>query len=170
MSKLNVAFGHGHYSDAALGESIGELLAENSLGAMASVDNGVAHIHTAYFVHSADLTLYFLSQPTDAHTRFIAQNPSVAVAIWSTPVSWGEDLRGVQVFGRCDEVKAGAELLAGMRLFLSRFPAFKAIVKRPGEFKAGIASRMFAVRPSALRLLDEPRFGRRNYIDLALPQ
>jgi uncharacterized protein YhbP (UPF0306 family) len=111
------------------------------------------------------LTLYFISAQADVHSQDIAINPAVAVAIWTTPETWGKDLQGIQVFGRCEELRVGPELLGAMRLYLARFPAFTALLKNPEEFKAGVHARMYAVRPERLRLVDEPAFGHRTFID-----
>lgn len=168
MTGIKVQFGHDSISDGELNASLSDLLMANEVGALASTKGDQAHINTAYFVYSSAMQLYFLSQPTDVHTGNIAANPSVAVAIWSTPEKWGENLQGIQIFGRCEELRLGSEMISAMALFVKRFPAFKSIMKRPGEFRDGVSSRMFVVRPNRARLLDEPRFGRRNYVELSL--
>ena len=166
MATIRAAFGRPDHTDAQLGASIGDLLSRNDLGALATLRAAEPHVATISFAFAKDLTVYFISAPTDVHTQDIALNPSVALAIWTTPETWGKDLQGLQIFGRCDELKVGVELVGAMRLYLSRFPAFTALLKNPGEFKAGAATRMFAVRPLRLRLIDEPRFGYRTFIDM----
>lgn len=169
MSELTLSFGHPDYDDSTLSESIGSLLSSNHLGAMASIrDGSTSHINTAYFVHDSHLTLYFLSQPSDQHSANISQCDSVAVAIWATPERWGESLHGVQLFGRCEMLGTGTELAKAMGLFLATFSSFASIIRHPGQFIEGVTSRMYAVRPMSLKLIDEPRFGRRNYIVLDL--
>ena len=166
MEKINAQFNHPEYEDEAINTSLTHLLSNNSLCAMASISGNIAHINTAYFVYDSNLSLYFLSQPTDMHSANITQNSSVAIAIWSQSKQWGEDLQGVQLFGTCKQIGLGKQLISAMKLFLTRFPAFKAIMKHPGEFADGVPSRMYAVEVSSLKLLDEPQFGRRNYIEL----
>jgi uncharacterized protein YhbP (UPF0306 family) len=161
---LALTFAHERYSDQALNESIAAILTENNLGAMASVRGAEAYINTAYFVYSDDLSLYFLSQRGDTHSGNVDSNPSVAVAVWAATPRWGEDLRGLQLFGECEMLSFGTELIKGMQLFARQFPAFSSLVKHPGEFAEGVTSRMYRIRVSALKLIDEPRFGRRNYI------
>ena len=161
---LSLTFAHQQYSDQALNESVDAILNESHLGAMASVRGTEAYINTAYFVYSDDLSLYFLSQRGDAHSKNVDANPSVAVAVWAASARWGEDLRGLQLFGECVSLSLGADLVKGMQLFARQFPAFSSLVKHPGEFAEGVTSRMYRISVSALKLLDEPRFGRRNYI------
>ncbi len=168
MTSVTATFGHADYSDAQLTESIGDLLSGCELAALASVDGANAHIATVSFAFTRDLTLYFISAASDIHSTNFADNPSAAAAIWATPDAWGDDLYGIQIYGRCEEVKVGTELLTSMRLYLSRFPAFTALLKNPSEFKAGVHARMYAMRSTHLRLVDERRFGRRSFIDATI--
>ncbi len=168
MTTIKASFGHPDFSDAQLRESVADILSRNELGALATARDGEPHAATVSYAFADDLTLYFISAQTDVHTQDIAVNPSAAVAIWVTPESWGKDLQGLQLFGLCEEVKVGRELLAAMHLYLARFPAFTALLKNPGEFKKGIGSRMFAMRPTRIRLIDEPRFGYRVFIDASI--
>ena len=121
MAKLNVHFEPREdrqleYSDHQFAESIESMLDTNELSAMATIRDGESHIHTAYFVYSESLELYFLSQPTDVHTANIRENPSIAVAIWNDSDEWGEHLQGLQIFGTCEEVPfLGRESILAMR-------------------------------------------------------
>ena len=165
MTEITATFGHSDYTDEQLRESISELLTGVELAGLASVDGAEAHIATVSFVAAHDLTLYFISAASDVHSRNFADNPSAAAAIWATPPAWGDPLYGIQVFGTCAELKVGGEFLSAMKLYLARFPAFTGLLKNPGEFKAGVHARMYALRPTRLRLVDEARFGRRTFID-----
>lgn len=166
MTKINLSYNHDSYSDKELNESLSDLLEEQALGAMSSVHNGQPHINTAYFVPSNDLTLYFLSPPDDRHSLFVKENPSVAIALWKHPEEWGINLHGVQLFGTCEKLGIGTELVSAMSLYLKRFPAVQCIIKEPGKIMDGVNSRLYAVRVSSIKLLDEARFGEEKYIEL----
>ena len=167
MQSISASFGHASIDDDSIRESLSQLLTLNRLGAMASIrDVSFSYVNTAYFVYDARLTLYFLSQPEDQHVKNCENNESVAVAVWGTPQLWGTDLHGVQMFGRCEKVGVGIELISAMRLFLSAFPACASIFLEPGRFREGVNSQMFAVRVQSMKLLDERRFGRRVYISV----
>jgi uncharacterized protein YhbP (UPF0306 family) len=168
VREITAKFGHAEYSDERLAESIGELLTNTELAALASIDGAESHVATVSFAFARDLTLYFISAAADVHSQNFADNPSAAVAIWATPKTWGDDLYGIQIFGRCEELKVGGEFLIAMRLYLVRFPAFTGLLKNPGEFKAGVHARMYAMRPSRLRLIDEAAFGHRTFLDLQI--
>lgn len=165
MATLKVRFDHAEYSDVELAQSVECILDDNELSAMATVRDDESHIHTAFFVYDELLNIYFLSQPGDIHSVNVQKNSSIAVAVWGESEEWGEDLVGVQIFGTCEEVPfLSKESVKAMKMFIQRFPAFKQIVKHPGEFKTGVASRVYVARSEWLKVLDEPRFGRRNYI------
>lgn len=169
MVRLNVRFNHDEYSDAQLSRSVGSILSESDLCAMSTVKGKQSHIHTAYFVCDEFLQVYFLSQPMDIHSQNIEKNPSIAVAIWSPCEEWGEHLRGLQIFGICERLAfLQEESITAMKLFVQRFPTFKSIVKHPGEFIRGVTSKIYVVRCQWLKLIDEPTFGRRNYITLSI--
>jgi hypothetical protein len=168
MTTIKVAFGHPDHGDALLGESIGGILSRSELAALATARDGEPHVATVSYAFTRDLTLYFISAQTDVHSQDITANPSAAVAIWTTPEAWGKELQGIQLFGRCEVLGVGPEFLTAMRLYLARFPAFTALLKNPGEFKAGVHARMYAMRPTRLRLIDEAAFGHRTFFDLQI--
>ena len=141
MSKLSATFGNADHSDQDLRAALSELLDQNKTCAMASMGEGGVHINTAFFAYAPDLTFYFVSQRANRHSVNVAKNPSVAVAIWTAPDEWGVPVKGVQLFGTCEEVKVGPELLRGMRLYATRFSAFSAMLQNPGEFKTGVTLR-----------------------------
>lgn len=163
---LKIALEHPSRSDAELAESIVGILNANELCAVATVSGTESYIHTAYFAYSQHLDLYFLSQPSDRHVTNILDNPTAAVAVWNPTQAWGRDLQGLQMFGRAEKLGAGLELVTAMGLLMGRFHGFSEIMKSPGEFVEGVTSRVFVVRSTRVKILDEPRFGRRNYIEV----
>jgi uncharacterized protein YhbP (UPF0306 family) len=168
MTTIKLAFGHPDHSDADLCASIGGILVRSELAAFATASDGEPHVATVSYAFTRDLTLYFISAQSDVHSQDIAANPAAAVAIWTTPEAWGNELQGIQLFGHAEVLGVGPEFLSAMRLYLARFPAFTALLKNPGEFKAGVHARMYAIRPTRLRLIDEAAFGHRTFVDLNL--
>jgi uncharacterized protein YhbP (UPF0306 family) len=168
MTTIALAFGHPDYADADLSASIDGIMARSELAALATERDGEPHVATVSYAFTRDLTLYFISARADVHSQDLAANPSAAVAVWTTPETWGQNLQGIQLFGTCEELRVGPELAAAMRLYLARFPAFTSLLKNPGEFKAGVHARMYAMRPTRLRLVDEAAFGDRTFIDAAV--
>src|SRR5919108_684010 len=75
------------------------------LAAWATVSpEGQAHVNIGYFAYSESLTLYLLSHPNSRHCRNLRVNPSMAVAVFASNQSWTEPGRGIQLFGRCEQV------------------------------------------------------------------
>ncbi|PID30578.1 hypothetical protein CSA80_01065 [Candidatus Saccharibacteria bacterium] len=165
---LKTHFNHPDFADEQLNESIAAILEANQTGAMSSIAGDKAHINTAYFAYTSKLELFFVSLPSDTHSINITENNSVALSFWSESSTWSENLQGVQIFGTAEELGIGPKLVEGMKVFAARYPAVSAIIKNPGAFKDGVAVRMFRVQSERVKLLDEPRFGRRNYLDLTL--
>ena len=129
MTSIATSFGHPDYADADLCASIGGVLERSELAALATERDGEPHVATVSYAYTKDMTLYFISAQADVHSQDLAANPSAAVAVWTTPETWGSNLQGLQLFGTCEELGVGAEFLAAMRLYLARFPAFTALLK-----------------------------------------
>lgn len=166
---LAVQLRHNEFSSDLLVTAVSDILAGTEIADIATIRQGESYIHTAYFVYSDTLDLYFTSQPTDLHIANIATNPSAAAAIWCPTEKWGENLCGLQVFGTCEAVPLiGLEAAGAMLQFIQRFPAFQSIVKHPGEFVAGVTSRLYVLRPRRLKMIHEPILGRRKYVTVDL--
>ena len=133
---------------AALARS---LLDAAPLCAIATVSpGGRAHVNTAYFAWSPRLDVVWLSEPKARHSRNIAANAGVAIAVFASDQTWGEPDRGIQLFGSAGLTEdAAAEEAA--RLYEARFPAY-----RPEEVTA---YRIYRFRPSRVKLFDERELG-----------
>lgn len=167
MSKLLVHFENPNYSDEDLSESIVQILESSTELAMATVTSGnMSHISTNHFVYNNSLDLYILTPPYRDHSKNIDINPSVAAAIWERPDVPGENLRGIQAFGVCERVQK-LDLTNAIRQYTQRFKSFNEVIRHPTDFAKGLTdSRFFVIKVFQIKLLDEPRFGRRNYITL----
>ncbi len=164
MSVLSVKLVHEAFTSEALDAAVSDILDASALAAMATTKGQDSYIHTAYFVYTETLNLYFVSAPTDVHVVNIGTNPSIAAAIWRES-GWGEDLRGLQVFGACEPVSPlSREAIRAMAMFVRRFPAVQSIVKRPGEFLSSSSLRLYAIRTSQLKILHEPILGHRQFV------
>src|SRR5574341_214539 len=135
------------------------LLAENLLWSMASVTtDGRAHINTAYFSYSPKLELYFFSHPKALHCQNILNNPSMAIAIFSSSQTWGSSDCGLQLFGTCKQATR-QETSKADKLYAERFAEYRA-------WKAGLASdlpgqdyRFYRFATAELKVFDEKELG-----------
>jgi len=162
--KLKLHFSHTHYNDEELAQSITNILEDSTELALATQKNNQSHINVAHYAYNNLLELYILTQPSTQHTKNIDLNPSVAAAIWNATATPGENLRGLQLFGVCERVQK-LELNNALRQYSQRFKSFREVIKHPTDFAKGITdSRFFVIKVEWLKLIDEPRFGRRNFI------
>jgi uncharacterized protein YhbP (UPF0306 family) len=134
------------------------MLRGNVLCSIATVGRGNrAHISTAYFCHSEQLELYFLSHPNSVHCRNLSQNSSAAIAVFSSAQNWGGPDSGLQLFGSCGEAR-GAQTGKAERLYGERFPKYSNWVRsQRGEPGQDLRFYRFAV--TRLKVLDDKAFG-----------
>jgi len=169
MLTITAKLRHDSFVQVQLATSVAEILAATELMAMASVDSvGGGHVNTAYFAFDALLRVYFISDENTQHCLNIARNPAVSGAVWCMPAKWGEGLRGVQLFGRCARA-TGETATGGLQLYKGRFPQFAPAPTTEEAYVTGTGkSGLFVIDIQRVKLLDEPRFGRRNFIEVAV--
>lgn len=157
-------FGHPSHSDNDLYDSISKLFANNTDLAMATVVDGKAYVNTVHYAFNEALDLFILTQAHTQHGINLTKNPSIAVAIWNKPEVPGSNLEGIQLFGTCKQVSA-LGLPEAIMVYGSRFVSFGQAIKHPQDFDKGITdARLYVIKSNSGKLLDEPKFGRRNYI------
>jgi len=163
MPTLQVRFGHASHPDQVLCESIqGILDAHNSMAMATVTPTGQSYINTIHYGYDNRLNFFVLTQPFTQHSQNVAANPSVSVAIWNEPQVWGTDLKGLQLFGNCERVKE-AELQHAIDAFTQHIPAFGDVFKTPADTEKS-ESKLYVIHTVGVKILDEPRFGRRNYL------
>jgi uncharacterized protein YhbP (UPF0306 family) len=164
MTGLNVQFHRAEYTDADLIESITNILDNNIILAMSTVQDGNAYINSAHYAYNEHLELVIFTHPQSDHSKNVAAHDSVAAAIWNRPEAWGLDLQGLQLFGTCLPL-VGEALEEAIQTYTARFPAFSNVVRSASDFDArSIPMRMYTLRIERLKLIDEPRFGKRKWI------
>ena len=115
------------------------------------------HINTAYFCCSSQLVLYFLSHPNAQHCRNVVEDPSAAVAVYSSTQPWGTPSVGVQLFGVCRRA-TGSDERRAERLYVRRFPAYRRW-RAGGEIGAGGEYAFYRLVVNRFKLLDESAIG-----------
>jgi uncharacterized protein YhbP (UPF0306 family) len=136
------------------------------LGAWATItSSGEAHVNTAYYSYSEDLVLYFMSHPQSLHCQNVSANSSTAVAIFASEQKWTDPGRGLQLFGRCDQLK-GADAEIAERAYGQRFRAYsdwKGSLE-PGD--AALDYRFYRFVPHRVKILDEAEFGDAVWVEV----
>jgi uncharacterized protein len=129
-------------------ERIRVLLDSISTMTLATIDpEGNLHAAPVYFVHDAEMRLYFFSEAKSAHCQHIAQNPKVAAAIYPECDGW-RDIKGLQLRGEVRLVEFAAEWDSAWAQYQVKFPfvrAIKTVVAR---------NQLYVFVPSWIRLVD----------------
>jgi uncharacterized protein YhbP (UPF0306 family) len=133
-----------------------DLLDAAPLCAIATVDSrGRAHINTAYFAWNRSFELVWLSAAGAKHSKNLARNDTVAIAVYASDQSWGRPDRGIQLFGHAAAAGGAAADEAG-RLYTTRFPRF-------AEADLG-TYRFYIFRADRLKLFDEKGVGGGTFV------
>lgn len=162
--KITTRFGHEKYSDKELQESISTILSANNTLALSTVKDDSGYINTAHYGFDEQVCLYIITDKDTQHAINASYHPQVAVAIWNKPQTPGEHLEGLQLFGKYSLV-VGEEIQKALDAYTANIVGFSEKFKTKEDVeRVGITFYKIAVE--SLKLIDEPRFGRRNFISL----
>lgn len=161
------------FSDERIRRSISRILRENVLCSISTVAPGNrAHINTAYFCYTPDLELYFLSDPGSRHCRNLGRNPSMAMTIFKSAQEWGDQDRGLQLFGIGRRTR-GRQSAEAEGCYAARFAPYDRWMKgmSPAERQQAALLRSYAFYrflPSRIKVLDEREFGGAMFVTAAI--
>jgi len=143
--------------------SIFEILNENALLTLSTVEGDQPHSISAFFVFDDSLNLYIWTDRDASHTRHFKINPKVSVNIADTSQEWGSLLKGLQM--RCVvEPVSGTELMKAGALYMKRFPNVSKYVKKASDFVSGeLESILFRLKLEKVKVLDEKKFGKEGF-------
>jgi uncharacterized protein YhbP (UPF0306 family) len=164
---LSVGFEGTDHPSPVVADSVEAIAAGTMVLSLATADAaGTPHANMAFFAMGSEFDLFFVSEPSTRHGQNSSARAEAAAAIWLPPPEFGEGLRGMQVSGECGAV-AGAEAEAAFEAYRGRFPSFGGDPEVRAAYLAGTGSAsLYRLRVGRLRLVDEPRLGRRNYLEL----
>ena len=132
-----------------------DLLEASTLCAIATTDRrGRSYINTAYFAWTPQFEIIWLSEPRAQHSKNLATNGSVAVAVFDSTQTWGDPDRGIQLFGRARA--AVGDDKGARQTYTDRFPCFAAA-------DLG-AYRLYRFRADLLKLFDEDALGGGTFV------
>ena len=138
------------------------LLEASTLCAIATADaSGRPHVNTAYFAWTPDWRVVWISDPGAQHSRNVEARPAVAIAVYDSGQEWGEQDRGIQLFGTAHRAE-GAEAEAAATLYAKRFPAFRGTDLGAYGF--------YAFRPRRVKLFDEQALGTGTFVSAKVAQ
>lgn len=149
--------------------SLVRILDGSPLCALATIDaRGRAYVNTAYFAYSSAFEFFFLSDSTSVHVRNLRRNRNAAMAVFRSPQVWGDNDRGVQLFGTCEEAR-GTTANRARQVYARRFPAYGHRLSRAGtsEQQSTLlrSYRFYRFRPQRFKILDEGEFGGAVFVE-----
>ena len=158
------------FAQSRLRKSAMRIFSDSKLCSIATVTrNKKAHINTAYFAFSNDLTLFFLSDPNSTHCQNLSSNPSTAVAIYNSSQHWKGPDRGIQLFGRCAQTE-GVQTQEAERFYSKRFPKYlkwKKTFSTLGR-RNTIRYQFYRFVRERLKILDEREFGYGVFLEVTV--
>jgi uncharacterized protein YhbP (UPF0306 family) len=120
--------------------------------------DGEPHAAAVYFVAcevalygaTANLRLYFFSDPGSQHGQDLNHNPQAAAALFPLAHGW-QDIRGLQLRGLAETIAAGAEWEAAWAAYAEKFPFVVGLRTEVAR------SSLYVFIPSWFRLVDNRR-------------
>jgi uncharacterized protein len=152
------------FSASAVLQALQELLAEERLCTMATVcDDAAPYINNVFYAPLDDLRLTVWTSPSSQHGRNLQSRPESAVAIANSATAWGDDIRGVQLFGRMELLKGYAAIRA-FQAYAKRFAKLLNWAKAYEDIDRAFQSRFYLLNVDHFKLIDEAKFGKEVYI------
>ena len=166
---LTVEFDGTDTPTAEIGHSVEAIASGTQVLSLATADvDGTPHANMAFFALGPEFDLFFVSEPSTRHGRNTEIRPAASAAIWLPPPEFGEGLRGMQLAGECG-IAYGEDAQAAFEAYQGRYPGFGTDPAVRRSFLDGTAAAsLYRFRVERLRLVDEPRLGRRNYLELTV--
>ncbi|MEV4612050.1 pyridoxamine 5'-phosphate oxidase family protein [Kitasatospora sp. NPDC049258] len=155
----------GDWPAAELGKGVEGILAESTVLTLATAGHERGpHANLAFFAYDQDLVLYFVSERSTRHSLHLAEEARAAATVFLPPPAFGEQLRGVQLSGSAGEAW-GLHAEAAFAAYQARYPSFGQDPQVREQFLAGRgAAALYRFQVEELTAVDEPQFGRRNYL------
>lgn len=145
--------------------SVLDILSHAELIALGTADQGAApHVAPVFYaIDTRSLTLFYASDPNARHSRALLASSQIAGAVYLTPPTYGEHLRGVQLDGHGGEVRTPHRVEA-FKIYQQQFPTFaQDNALREGVLNGTGPLRLYRITVAHITALDEPRLGRRRY-------
>lgn len=122
-----------------------EYLEKNKLMTVATADNNIPWAATVFFAFDQGLNLYFISREDRRHSQEIIKNPVVAITINQDFGKPGK-VKGVQIQGEA----AISEDRQDLDKFIKRFAWAQKFLD---------SHKLFKIKPTFIRYLDDEKFG-----------
>lgn len=125
--------------------------------------DGSPHANTAYFGFGEGLEIVILTPPSTIHGVNLKRDNRAAFTFFDSHQEFGSDLIGLQAFGQMKE-ENGEQGSNAFSIYSDRFPGLKDWTKSYDDVLTKLESRFFVAKLDRIKLFDESRFGKENYI------
>ncbi|MFC1871574.1 pyridoxamine 5'-phosphate oxidase family protein [Chloroflexota bacterium] len=101
------------------------------------------------FYASDGFTLYFLSDPESRHSRYISENPAVAVTVTEDYHDW-QKIRGIQMAAKAEVITAQDELERAIAIYVDKYPftaTYLKVMASPLSKAAGYLDKILSKLP-----------------------
>lgn len=156
--------------ETVVAESILGILRSTRLLALSTMDSASGvWANSAYFAFDRALRLFILTPPGTRHAMNVASDSRCSVAISDTQQTGDGGKCGLQAIGECS-LAGGTGLESGLAAYTERFPAVGgSLASVDSMIAAGMESRLYQIRLTAIKVFDEPRFGAETWLDVECP-
>ncbi len=118
---------------------------------------------TPVFFARRDKSFYFISVAKTVHAANILQNHNISAAITDNYKNY-KDIKGVQIFGRCDEIERLPDIARAALIYFSKFSDLKSFMQ-PEVLKSALDIGWYELRAEKLIYTDNSvRFGYKEEI------
>ena len=136
-----------------LKEQLGALLTTVCTLSLSTIDDRrMPHAANLYFAPDNDFNLYFVSDLRSSHSEHVVRESRIAATLYA-PVKMWQQIRGIQLRGRCEPIDPGrwSEVWS---IYLNKFPHI-------AEIQDLVRSQQFyQITPDWFRLIDNTiKFG-----------
>ena len=149
-------------------KSIINILKNNKLLTLSTVNKNQPCSNTAYYVFDDKLNLYVWGEKDTLKYKNIKLNNKVAVNVFDSSQKWGSLLQGIQALGNAYAVN-NKELVKVGLLYIKRFPKVIKFVKTPRDFHNKMFnSQVYKIELNKIKVLDEKTFGKEEFRELII--
>lgn len=146
------------------------LIREQTTMTLATAKRNSAWAAPVYYVYFKSC-FYFLSDPTSRHIQESLMSGQASAAIYAAASTW-QEIRGIQMSGKIENVPAGLMAVEALRVYLKKFPFTKDFFSPVENLDLSAFAKRFKVRlyrfdPDLIYYQDNGiRFGFREHVTL----
>lgn len=112
-------------------------------------------IAPVFYTYDDELNLYFLSSPETLHSKQIAKNKEVAVAIANSQQQLTEDKKGIQMYGHVKQISDMHKMKHSLDLWKKSLGYIGTEISYENMLNKVIKGRMFQITPKKIKFFNQ---------------